>query len=349
MARRIVNLARRKCNMVKKLITLALTLLLINVPLAFSLEFDDNDDNIFDDQFKFDADNITAGTLGLTYGGCNINISTYEGIIAITGGACYELNSADQLEAILSLGDLFSDLADADTAGEARTTIDAQQDLDVPSEAQVEDRTSTTEYVLTPQRLSQAFADFLKDNGVAVESALTAEPANEHVGQIVLADNDNWDPAGVSGTTAYWAICTQTGTPGEWTAFLSVAGSLIVSGIDTPTLLAPELNDTSDPHTLIEAELKNKILSNSESSGADEWDFPAIAEGWNFIFIIEAAQNVTLDPNGTDQWYLNGTQMSAGEAIVNTSPTVGESIACFSTESSVYCESKYSDFAEETP
>jgi hypothetical protein len=100
---------------------------------------------------------------------------------------------------------------------------------------------------------------------------------------------------------------------------------------------------------LIAAEVKNKIITNSESVGADEWDFPARAEGWNFIFIIEAAQNVTLDPNGTEQWYLNGTQMAAGEAIVNTSPTVGESIACFSTESAVYCESKYSDFAEESP
>jgi hypothetical protein len=248
-----------------------------------------------------------------------------------------------------TLAIFFSDIADDDTAGEVRTTIDAQQDLDVPSEAQVEDRTSTTEYVLTPQRMGQAIADFLKDNGVAVESALTAEPAGEHVGQIVLADNDNWDPAGVSGTTAYWAICTSTGSPGTWVAFLSVAGSLIVSGIDTPTLLASELDDDSDPHTLIAAEVKNKIITNSESTGADEWDFPAIAEGWNFIFIIEAAQNVTLDPNGTDQWYLNGTQMAAGEAIVNTSPTVGESIACFSTESSVYCESKYSDFAEESP
>jgi hypothetical protein len=67
--------------------------------------------------------------------------------------------------------------------------------------------------------MGQAIADFLADNGLAVESALTAEPAGEHVGQIVLADNDNWDPAGVSGTTAYWAICTSTGSPGTWVAF----------------------------------------------------------------------------------------------------------------------------------
>jgi hypothetical protein len=288
------------------------------------------------------GDQLTATAVNAMNDAINDNntaIETLEGYFS----------SASTLEAAASLGDFFSDIADDDTAAEVRTTIDAQQDLDVPSEAQVEDRTSTTEYVLTPQRIGQAIADFLKDNGLAVESALTAEPAGEHVGQIVLADNDNWDPAGVSGTTPYWAICTSTGSPGTWVAFLSVAGSLIVSGIDTPTLVASELDDTSDPHTLITAEVKNKIITNSESVGADEWDFPAIAEGWNFIFVIEAAQNVTLDPNGTEQWYLNGTQMAAGEAIVNTSPTVGESIACFSTETAVYCESKYSDFAEESP
>jgi hypothetical protein len=59
-------------------------------------------------------------------------------------------------------------------------------------------------------------SEFLKANGLRVETALTAEPANEHLYQIVLADNDNWDPADVPGTTPYWAICTATGTPGTW-------------------------------------------------------------------------------------------------------------------------------------
>jgi hypothetical protein len=117
----------------------------------------------------------------------------------------------------------------------------------------------------------------------------------------------------------------------------------------TPTLLASELGDTSDPHLLVIGELRNTILTNSESVGADEWDFPARAEGWNFMFVIEAVQNVTLDPNGTEQWYLNGVQLAAGEAIVNTAPTVGEAIECVSTESAVYCESNDPDWQEETP
>jgi hypothetical protein len=125
--------------------------------------------------------------------------------------------------------------------------------------------------------------------------------------------------------------------------------TISLDAIPVDTLVASELNDTSDPHTLTTSELMAHILSNSESTGADEWDFPARSEGWNFTFIIEAVQNVTLDPNGTEQWYLNGTQMAAGEAIVNEAPTIGESISCISTEDAVYCKSNDSDWAEDTP
>ena len=125
--------------------------------------------------------------------------------------------------------------------------------------------------------------------------------------------------------------------------------TLAIKAIEVGTLKASELNDTSDPHLLTVDEIKGSIITNSESVGADEWDFPARTEGWNFIYVIEAAQNVTLDPNGTEQWYLNGTQLAAGEAIVNAAPAVGASLTCFSTETAVYCESKYAAFAEETP
>jgi hypothetical protein len=64
--------------------------------------------------------------------------------------------------------------------------------------------------------------------------------------------------------------------------------------------------------------------------------------------VIEAAYDVILRPNGTEQWYLNGTQVSAGgDEIRNTADTVGESISCYSTERAVYCESKYSNWVEE--
>ena len=54
---------------------------------------------------------------------------------------------------------------------------------------------------------------------------LDAEPANEWVTMEVWADNDSWDPAGVSGTTPYKAMCIATGTPGTWIALYSADGT----------------------------------------------------------------------------------------------------------------------------
>lgn len=135
----------------------------------------------------------------------------------------------------------------------------------------------------------------------------------------------------------------------RWDRISDTSNIMFVKAIGLPTYYASELNDTSDPHLLTVEELMNSNISNGESIGADEWDFPARTEGWNFCFIIEVAQNVTLKPNGTEQWYFNGVQMSAGESIVNNSPTIGEKICCTSTEQIVEWNSKYTDWAQETP
>ena len=134
------------------------------------------------------------------------------------------------------------------------------------------------------------------------------------------------------------------GVAGEEAAFSTAMIIDIYGNVTIPvmTLLASELNDTSDAHLLTVIELKNTIITNSESVGADEWDFPAKTEGWNFTFIKEADQNIVLDPNGAENWWfrtndLAYTQNGAGTSIDNT--TAGKStITCFSTESGVYCD-----------
>jgi len=156
----------------------------------------------------------------------------------------------------------------------------------------------------------------------------------------------------VSLTVEQYETCTWKYETDRWVLVSYATADLPVNSIEVPTLLASELNDTSDPHTLTEAELKNTILSNSESTGADEWDFPARGEGWNFMFIKEADQNITLDPNGSEQYYFRTdnsaySQLAAGEAIVNT--TAGKSsLSCFSTESAVYCTGD-ENWAEASP
>jgi hypothetical protein len=61
--------------------------------------------------------------LGLLYGGLGVDASGYEGIVGISGGATYELNTAVELETAANLGDFFSDYADEDTAADFRTAV----------------------------------------------------------------------------------------------------------------------------------------------------------------------------------------------------------------------------------
>jgi hypothetical protein len=91
---------------------------------------------------------------------------------------------------------------------------------------------------------------------------------------------------------------------------------------------ADQLNDTSTAHLLTAAEVSGTFLNNYDSSAeAKQYDLPAAAEGYNFIFCMGVAQNVVIHPNGTDIIYLNGTALDGGDKVSNTSPTIGECVS----------------------
>jgi len=73
-------------------------------------------------------------------------------------------------------------------------------------------------------------------------------------------------------------------------------------------------------------------------------DVLADAAGWNVIFLVEVASNFVIHPADSQTWYLNGTVLAADRTISNTAPTIGESVACYSTGTYVFCESKYADW-----
>lgn len=173
----------------------------------------------------------------------------------------------------------------------------------------------------------------------------TSAPASPVAGQLYCADETTWNPAGTSLGKGYCTIYDGASYILKW----DEDGNDYANGIEVPTHLAAELDDddgtpNATPFVLIASELQGSILSNSGAVGAWEYDFPAQSEGWNFIYMIEAAQNVTLDPNGTEAWYMNGSACGAGDPIANTSPTVGESVSCISTEGDVYCKSSDADW-----
>ena len=150
-----------------------------------------------------------------------------------------------------------------------------QEALSEYSQAVAEALTSQDLGLMTPLRTSQAIAAYLKDN-YGYGTALSADPqSGEWVGQIAFFGGytASYDPAsqhddGYDG--AYWAVCTQTGTPGTWKATLRIDGTVPYTGTQYKTWVfdpAAICNGTFDGLALITA------------NGA------TTVEGWKITFI----------------------------------------------------------------
>lgn len=182
-------------------------------------------------------------------------------------------------------------------------------------------------------------------------SPTTSEPDDEAVFDFIRADNDTWNPLSVGGTVDYLMICTAAGSPGTYVGLIDETGKWLISSIGTPTLEGDEMDDTSSPHTVIEAELKNKKWSNAGAGAAKTYTMleHTTQDDWFLTILCEDVQNIIIDPHANDTYTLNGTAAAQDENIVNEACTAGESIVLYSTEVGVYLESKYEDWKEDTP
>jgi len=127
-----------------------------------------------------------------------------------------------------------------------------------------------------------------------------------------------------------------------------IDGVLQIKSIEVNALRTADLSDTTSPFALTHAEVCGHILTNSDTTGSSEWQFPALTGGENFTVMTDVAQNWALTPNDPTKWYLNGTALTSGEQIVDTSPTIGESVSCVSSYDSsgnhvLHCKSSDSD------
>jgi hypothetical protein len=110
----------------------------------------------------------------------------------------------------------------------------------------------------------------------------------------------------------------------------------------TLTLELDDLSDSTSPHNIVENETRGFIISNGNASADAVLDFEdsALAEGRDFCVVIEAAYQITIEPDTDENWYLNGTQCGANDAIFNDDDTVGEMLCCISTERNMFCVSQ---------
>jgi len=176
----------------------------------------------------------------------------------------------------------------------------------------------------------------------------------------VVADlNGNADTA-TNGVTASAviadgiAVCGDGGAKGvKACAELTVNSVTLPSHAHFANADAP-YNDTTTPHVLLATEIQNDILTNYGATEDRVYTAPAIPFGVNFMMTVGAAFQISLCPDGTEAFWLNGIEMAAGECIVNAGDTEGEVMSCWSVESAdavyeLHCKSSYSNFAEATP
>lgn len=190
----------------------------------------------------------------------------------------------------------------------------------------------------------------------------TSAPSAPSENVVYLADCSTWNPAGISCSepylTTYCSDC-GAGSTAKWHAVLEFPNSMVAESVETPSFAhftnADALySDNTSPHVLIDSETKNTILTNCGATGDKVYTMPAYSHGMYFEMAVCAAYQMDLEPPSGGRIWLNGTQAAVDEHIINAGDTKPESMACRSMETSndtyeLFCESKYTNWAEATP
>lgn len=102
----------------------------------------------------------------------------------------------------------------------------------------------------------------------------------------------------------------------------------LLANVKPRSLTADDLSDNISPHILSTDETMDTVISNYSSSGADrEFELPTAHINGNVVFVIGDEFQVDITPPTGTAFYLNGTELSADESIINSSDTIGDTIA----------------------
>ena len=189
-----------------------------------------------------------------------------------------------------------------------------QDDLDVPSDADIVTGTSTDEAVWTIAKVIYA----IQQHGqvatrLRIDTTTTSDPTDEAVGDIFIFDNDTYDPCTVAGTTPYLAICTATGSPGTYKALVDVAGGWLIEELATKAVFVSD----ADGINLTDADVGKVIMM----TGAGEVGMPDcdadLVGGFVTIFVRDASEQVQVVMYGdtTNDYFIlkNGTALDAND------------------------------------
>lgn len=89
-----------------------------------------------------------------------------------------------------------------------------------------------------------------------------------------------------------------------------------VKGVNGSELV--KVGDFTSPTVVISADTDTKVFTNRGASAAVTFNLPPAKVGMEYTFVGMAAQNIVIDPNGTETISLAGTAQGAGVAITGT-------------------------------
>jgi hypothetical protein len=248
--------------------------------------------------------------------GLGVDVSTYEGLVGVTGSATYEVNTPAELETAASLPAILS------------VTV-AQSDCSTISSGWCRDTDDNILYYWDGDSVeSMGGGDVATHESTYDHDAYDTHTSNTSNPHSVDAE-DILEGASPSVTLAGGDI---DGSATAWT--------LPPDGPEN--LLFSALSDSTSPHNLTENETIDAILTNYGASADAVLDFEdiPIQDGRDFCVIVEAAYQITIEPDTGENWYLNGTQCGADDAIFNDDDTVGETVCCISTANNMFCVSQ---------
>lgn len=138
------------------------------------------------------------------------------------------------------------------------------------------------------------------------------------------------------------------GTPtiGITAASLTIDGGTASGNLDLGTgtirgAVSIETTDGTSPDTVAAAEGQWLF---TDDSLAYELDLPALTSGASLCIYSPTAHAITIDPNGTEVIVLDGVAESAGEAVVQTTPTAGDFVCLLSNGTNWYTLGKSGDW-----
>jgi len=191
----------------------------------------------------------------------------------------------------------------------------------------------TADPTMAASAIVQGFASLTSDNRTGAKGATTVEVQS---GLVRLKSDGNLTAAHLRRPCRVVDDHT-VGVP-AWTGADRLAGILMaIDGTFAWVLVVPEINAQltgpfrrrvivdADGATLTAGD-SGAIVSNAGASGAATFLLPAATVGLEFSFVVEAAQELRIDPSGTETIALpaTGVQQAAGKYI--TADAIGERI-----------------------